>query len=333
MVLLLWCQIVLLWHHVTMVASEQHLYKKNSTIWQNNCITQKTCNRKYTWLPLLLLLPSGYYVWGTENCKWCVSILKKCLVHSDSRDNHQVFITNIAYKDSNGNSNFPSTPIASGCSYYQQLECQPFLLTAVLCSSRTIFSWLHDVYCLMHVHGVVIPWAQLIYNMTKVEVTRGWHFQELLSLCIFPDHRVAPWGVYAVIMLSSHMLRLWRTPPSGDFLYDCYHEVFFFGRTPPFNIITSILLWPDFNLQNPPPRENGRSTNQQSQLWGRRDSVDREKHLWYTIVCSAINKPGKKLIRKIQALAQELLTLTHKSHNEWTLPSHQWYNSMHPHLT
>ncbi len=27
MVVLLWCQIILLWHHVTMVASEQHLYQ------------------------------------------------------------------------------------------------------------------------------------------------------------------------------------------------------------------------------------------------------------------------------------------------------------------
>ncbi len=61
MVLLLWCQIVLLWHQVNMVASEQHL-------WQNNRITQKTCNRKYTWLHFLLQLPSGYSIRGTENC-------------------------------------------------------------------------------------------------------------------------------------------------------------------------------------------------------------------------------------------------------------------------
>ncbi len=38
MVLLFWQQIVLLWHQVTMVASEQYL-------WQNNSITQKTCKR------------------------------------------------------------------------------------------------------------------------------------------------------------------------------------------------------------------------------------------------------------------------------------------------
>ncbi len=44
MVLLLWHEIALLWHQVTMVALEQHLY-------QNYSITQKTCNRKYTWLP------------------------------------------------------------------------------------------------------------------------------------------------------------------------------------------------------------------------------------------------------------------------------------------
>ncbi len=44
MVLLLWRQIILLWHQVAIVASEQHLY-------QNNSITHKTFNRKYTWLP------------------------------------------------------------------------------------------------------------------------------------------------------------------------------------------------------------------------------------------------------------------------------------------
>ncbi len=31
----------------------------NSTIWQSNNITQKTCNRKYTWLPFLLVPPGG----------------------------------------------------------------------------------------------------------------------------------------------------------------------------------------------------------------------------------------------------------------------------------
>ncbi len=43
-----------------MVASEHHLYQ---TIVQfDNTITQKTCNRKYTWLHFLLLPPSGYSV-------------------------------------------------------------------------------------------------------------------------------------------------------------------------------------------------------------------------------------------------------------------------------
>ncbi len=41
----------------------------NSIILQNNSITQNTCNGKYTWLPFLLLPPSGYSIWGTENCK------------------------------------------------------------------------------------------------------------------------------------------------------------------------------------------------------------------------------------------------------------------------
>ncbi len=27
-----------------------------------------TCNRKYTWLPFLLLPPSGYSIQGSENC-------------------------------------------------------------------------------------------------------------------------------------------------------------------------------------------------------------------------------------------------------------------------
>ncbi len=68
MVLLLWRQIELSWHQVTMVASEQHL-------WQNNSITQKTCNRKYTWLPFLLLPPRGYSIRGTENWDLCLITL------------------------------------------------------------------------------------------------------------------------------------------------------------------------------------------------------------------------------------------------------------------
>ncbi len=60
MVLLLWRQFVLLWHQVTMVPPQ-------TTFISNYSITQKTCNRKYTWLPFLLLPPSGYSIWGTEN--------------------------------------------------------------------------------------------------------------------------------------------------------------------------------------------------------------------------------------------------------------------------
>ncbi len=55
MVLLLWHQIVLLWHQVTMVASEQHLYQTIILLLHSMSLTQKTCNRKYKWLPFLLL--------------------------------------------------------------------------------------------------------------------------------------------------------------------------------------------------------------------------------------------------------------------------------------
>ncbi len=61
MVLLLWRHIVLLWR-------PDNISIKHSTIWQNNSISQKTCNRKYTWLPVLLLPPGGHSIWGTENC-------------------------------------------------------------------------------------------------------------------------------------------------------------------------------------------------------------------------------------------------------------------------
>ncbi len=46
----------------------------NSTIWWNNSITQKMCNMKYTWLPFLVLPPSGYSIWGTENWLCPVSL-------------------------------------------------------------------------------------------------------------------------------------------------------------------------------------------------------------------------------------------------------------------
>ncbi len=56
--------VLLLWHG----SIWKTFISNNSTIWQNNSITQKTCNRKYTWLHVLLLPPSGYSIWGTENC-------------------------------------------------------------------------------------------------------------------------------------------------------------------------------------------------------------------------------------------------------------------------
>ncbi len=39
----------------------------NNTIWHHNSSTMATINRKYTWLLVLLLPPSGYSIWGTEN--------------------------------------------------------------------------------------------------------------------------------------------------------------------------------------------------------------------------------------------------------------------------
>ncbi len=59
-VLLLWHQMELLWHHY-------HHGNIRTTFISNNSITQKTCNKKYTWLPFLLLSPSGYSNWDTEN--------------------------------------------------------------------------------------------------------------------------------------------------------------------------------------------------------------------------------------------------------------------------
>ncbi len=59
----------------TIVTSDHHssirttFISNNSTIWQNNSITQKPCNRKYTWLPFLILPPCGHSIWGTENCQ------------------------------------------------------------------------------------------------------------------------------------------------------------------------------------------------------------------------------------------------------------------------
>ncbi len=58
MVLLLWHQIVISGHHGSI----------RTTFISNNNITQKTCNKKYTWLPFLLLPPSGCSIWGSENC-------------------------------------------------------------------------------------------------------------------------------------------------------------------------------------------------------------------------------------------------------------------------
>ncbi len=61
------CTIVTSGHHGS---TRTTFISNNSTIWQNNSITQKTGNRKYAWLPFLLLPPSGYSILGTENYGW-----------------------------------------------------------------------------------------------------------------------------------------------------------------------------------------------------------------------------------------------------------------------
>ncbi len=64
MLLLLWCQIVLLWHQVTMVASELHLY-------QTILLPRKLETGSIHDYLFLLLPPSGYSIWGTEHCWIC----------------------------------------------------------------------------------------------------------------------------------------------------------------------------------------------------------------------------------------------------------------------
>ncbi len=58
------CTIVTSGHHGS---TRTTFILKNSTIWQHYSNTPKTCTRKYTWLPFLLLPPSGYSCWDTEN--------------------------------------------------------------------------------------------------------------------------------------------------------------------------------------------------------------------------------------------------------------------------
>ncbi len=84
MVLQLWCQIVLLWHQIPMVTSEQHLYQTIVQFEKNCSITQKNCNRKYTWLHFLLLSSSGYSIWGTENFMWLMIIFPLLLTFLNS---------------------------------------------------------------------------------------------------------------------------------------------------------------------------------------------------------------------------------------------------------
>ncbi len=61
MVLLLWHQIVLLsWHQVTMVVSELHLY-------QTIVFPRENLQQEVYMTTFLLLPPSGYSIWGTEN--------------------------------------------------------------------------------------------------------------------------------------------------------------------------------------------------------------------------------------------------------------------------
>ncbi len=61
------------YHGTTIVTSDYtivtscHHGSIRTTFISNNSTTQKTCNRKYTWLPFLLLPPSRYSIRGTEN--------------------------------------------------------------------------------------------------------------------------------------------------------------------------------------------------------------------------------------------------------------------------
>ncbi len=55
--------------YCTIVTSGHHGNIRTFTSNNNlNSITQTTCNMTYTWLPVLLLPPSGYSIQGTENC-------------------------------------------------------------------------------------------------------------------------------------------------------------------------------------------------------------------------------------------------------------------------
>ncbi len=51
----------------------------NNTIWCHNSSTMATINRKYTWLPVLLLPPRGYSIWRTENSHLPVMISEQPL--------------------------------------------------------------------------------------------------------------------------------------------------------------------------------------------------------------------------------------------------------------
>ncbi len=64
--LLIVVMLLLLWRQIY-YCDIRTFISNNSTIWQNNSITQQTCNRKYTWLHFLLLPPHGYSTWVTEN--------------------------------------------------------------------------------------------------------------------------------------------------------------------------------------------------------------------------------------------------------------------------
>ncbi len=68
-VILSFCQIILLFDIDVVLMSTMVTWCHNSTIWCHNCSIMATMDRKYTLLPFLLLPPSGYSIWGTEN--WC----------------------------------------------------------------------------------------------------------------------------------------------------------------------------------------------------------------------------------------------------------------------
>ncbi len=140
----------------------------NSTIWWNNIITQKACNRKYTWLPFLVLHPSGYSIWGTEN--WLI-FEGECEMKL-----HKTVLSHFIYK------------------LYKMYEYNTmtlrYMFTIVITASLVdVYTGFSCIFCMsFHTHFWCVPWQWFLPCHNPCRIVHMWHRRGNSQISFRPGH-------------------------------------------------------------------------------------------------------------------------------------------------